>query len=162
MSACPICHRFWSQEHVLCGCPSTTDARLGGSLDLAITVSRLTPGPMWDLGRHFQSLLLVPNQPNLMARRRAGQWDPGAIASLNPVIARCNHQQIMAVLGHVGRITDATTGACWRNFLAIARELNPPRSIPPKKNYWQPARRAPLTGILASVRTTDKPGPSIV
>ena len=57
VSACPICHRFWSQEHVLCGCPSSTDARLGGSLDLAITISRLNPGPMLDLGRHFQSLL---------------------------------------------------------------------------------------------------------
>ena len=46
-SACPICHRFWSQAHLLCGCPSTTDARLEGSLDLTIATSRLPPGPCW-------------------------------------------------------------------------------------------------------------------
>ena len=68
VSACPICHRFWSQTHVLCDRPSTSDARLGGSLNLTISISCLTPGPMLDLGHHFQSLLLVYNQPLLMAR----------------------------------------------------------------------------------------------
>ena len=88
--ACSICHRFWSQEHAPCDCPSTTDARLGGSLDLTITVSRLTPGPMLGLGRHFQSLLIVHNQPNLMASHWSGQWDARAIESLKLWIARCN------------------------------------------------------------------------
>ena len=32
---------------------------------------------------------------------------------------------IKAVLGHLGRITDSMSSACWRNFLAMARELNP-------------------------------------
>ena len=84
VSACPICNHYWSQEHVLCDFPSTTDARLGGTLDLNITIYRLIPGHMLDLGRHFQSLLTVQNQPNLRARRWSGQWDPGAIAFLKP------------------------------------------------------------------------------
>ena len=35
----------------------------------------------------------------------------------------------------MGRITGATTAACWRNFLAMARELNSSslQSSPPKK-----------------------------
>ena len=55
----------------------------------SIAVSRFTPGPMWDLGHHFQSLLTAYNQPQLMARRWSGQWDPEAIASLQPIIAPC-------------------------------------------------------------------------
>ena len=57
VSACPICHRFWSQAHVLCDCPGTTDVRLEGQLDLSIAPSRLPPGPMLDLGCQFQTLL---------------------------------------------------------------------------------------------------------
>ena len=56
VSSCPICHRFWSQAHVLGDCPSTADARTGGSLDLTLAVSRLPPGPMLELGRKFQAL----------------------------------------------------------------------------------------------------------
>ena len=47
VSACPICHRFWSQAHVLCECPSTTAARTEGSMDLNFAVSRLPAAPCW-------------------------------------------------------------------------------------------------------------------
>ena len=97
---------------------------------------RLTPGLMFDLGRQFQSLLSVHNQPILMTRRWSGQWDPGAIASLKPVIARCSRKQIKAVLGHVGGITCSTTSACWRNFLAMARELDPSTVKPLLPHRW--------------------------
>ena len=125
VSACPICHRFWTQAHVLCGCPSTTDARMEGSLDLNLTVSRLPPGPMLDLGRKFQLLLSSFKQPTLMARRWAGQWDQEAILSLQPDIARCTRKQIKAVLGHIGRVTSATAAACWRDFTAMAKDIAP-------------------------------------
>ena len=68
-SECAICHRYWSQAHVLCDCPGTTSARTEGALDLTIAVIRLSPGSMLDLGRKFQVLLTIPNQPALMARR---------------------------------------------------------------------------------------------
>ena len=60
-----------------------------------------------------------------MACRWARQWDVEAIVSLKPVIVRCTHKQIKAVFSHVGRITDSMSSACWRNFLAMARELDP-------------------------------------
>ena len=60
-----------------------------------------------------------------MVRRWSGQWDPGAIESHKPVIARCSRKQIKAVLGQVSRITRCTTSACWRNFIAMARQLDP-------------------------------------
>ena len=44
VSACPICRRHWTQAHVLWECPSTTGARMAGSLDLTLAVSRLPPG----------------------------------------------------------------------------------------------------------------------
>ena len=44
---------------------------------------------MLELGRQFQLLLSTFNQPSLMARRWAGQWDQAAIRSLQPAIARC-------------------------------------------------------------------------
>ena len=123
VSACPICHRFWSKTHVLCNCPGTSSARSGGSHDLTLAINRFPPGPMLDLGRKFHALLITPNQPDLMARRWAGQWDPAAIASLRPEIASCTRKQIKAVLGHIGRITSSTAAACWREFMALAREL---------------------------------------
>ena len=75
VSACPICRRLWNGAHVLCECPSISGARAAGSLDLTVAIGRLPPGPMQELGRHLQSLLTIPNQPSLMARRWAGQWD---------------------------------------------------------------------------------------
>ena len=131
VSACPICHRFWSQAHVLCDCPGTSSARSGGTLDLAIAISRLPPGPMLELGRKFQTLLIIPNHPTLMARRWAGQWDQAAITALRPEIASCTRKQLQAVLGHIGRVTSSTATACWRDFLAMARELSPPSYAPP-------------------------------
>ena len=125
VSVCPICTRFWSQAHVLRDCPGTSDARLGGSLDLNITVSRLPPGPMLELGRQFQLLLTTFNQPTLMANRWAGQWDQAAIRSLQPAIAGCTRKQIKAVLGHLGRVTSTTASACWRDFAAMAKDLTP-------------------------------------
>ena len=98
--------------------------RTGGSLDL-------TPGPMLELGRKFQSLLSTYNQPTLMARRWAGQWDHAAIRSLQPEIARCTRKQIKAVLGHIGRVTSTTAATCWRDFTAIAKDLSPPRDPSP-------------------------------
>ena len=123
VSACPICRRHWDQAHVLCECPSSTGARAAGSLDITIAISHLTPGPMLELGRKFQFLLTLPNQPSLMARRWSGQWDKEAIDALQPEIARCTRKQIKAVLGHIGRITCATTTACWRDFILLSREL---------------------------------------
>ena len=131
VSACPICHRYWSQAHVLCDCPGTSGARSGGTSDLTIAINRLPPGPMLELGRKFQSLLVIPNQPTLMARRWAGQWDQAAITALRPGIASCTRKQLQAVLGHIGRITSTTATACWREFLAMARELSPPSFDPP-------------------------------
>ena len=125
VSACPICHRFWSQAHVLCECPSTSGSRSGGVSDLTIAVSRVPPGPMLDLGRKFQLLLTIYNQPTLMARRWAGQWDQAAITSLRPEIASCTRKQLHAVLRHIGRVTSSTATACWRDFQAMARELSP-------------------------------------
>ena len=88
VSTCPICRRHWDQAHVLCECPCTSGARSAGSLDLSIAISRLAPGPMQELGRKFQRLLIIPNQPSLMARRWSGQWDQAAIGALQPEIAR--------------------------------------------------------------------------
>ena len=127
VSACPICHRFWSQAYVLCNCPGTTNARSGGTLDLSIAINHLPPGPMLELGRKFQTLLIIPNHPTLMARRWAGQWDQAAISALRPEIANCTRKQLQAVLGHIGRVTSSTATACWREFLAMARELTPPQ-----------------------------------
>ena len=112
VSACPICHRYWSQAHVLCDCPGTTSERSGGISDLTIAINRLPPGPMLDLGRKFQTLLVTPNHPTLMARRWAGQWDQAAITALRPDIASCTRKQLQAVLGHIGRVTSSTTTAC--------------------------------------------------
>ena len=156
VSSCPNCRRFWSQAHVLCECPGSTHARSGGHLDLTIAISHLTPGPMQELGRHFQSLLIIPNQPALMANRSSGQWDPAAIASLQPTIARCSRKQIKAVLGSIGRVTSSTASACWRDFMAMARELNPtPTPTPP---HWRTDRQARSIGILVSARITAKHG----
>ena len=126
VSACPNCHRFWLQAHALFECPSTTDAREEGSLDLILAVNRPPPGPMRDLGRQFQTLLTIPNQPTLMARRWSGQRDQTAIRALQPQIARCSRKQIKAVLGHIGRVTSSTASACWRHFAAMAKDLYPP------------------------------------
>ena len=131
VSACPICRRLWNQAHVLCDCPSTSGARAAGSLDLAVAVGRLPQGPMQELGRHLQRLLIIPNQPSLMARRWAGQWDHAAIEALQPEIARCSRKQIKAVLGHIGKITCATTTACWRDFIRMERDLAPPQDASP-------------------------------
>ena len=84
VSECPLCHRYWSQAHLLEDCPGNTSARTGGSPYLTIAVNRLPPGPTLDLGRKFQALLTIPNQPALMARRWAGQWDKTAIDALRP------------------------------------------------------------------------------
>ena len=130
VSACPICHRFWSQAHVICNCPSTSSARLEGSLDLTIAINRLPPRPMLELGRKFKSILIIPNQPDLMARRWAGQWDHTAIEALRPEIALCSRKQLKVVLGHIGRITSSTAAACWRDFSAMARELSPTAATP--------------------------------
>ena len=86
---------------------------------------------MQELGRHLQRLLIIPNQPSLMARRWAGQWDHAAIEALQPEIARCSRKQIKAVLGHIGRITCATTTACWRDFIRMERDLAPPQDASP-------------------------------
>ena len=120
VSACPICRRYWTQAHAFCDCPSTTGARMEGSRDLNLTVSRLPPG------RKFQLLLSTYNQPTLMARRWAGRLDQAAIQSLQPDIARCTRKQIKAVLGHIGRVTTSTAAACWREFTAMAKDLSPP------------------------------------
>ena len=91
---------------------------------------------MLNLGRKFQLLLNIPNQPSLMARRWSGQWDREAIDALQHEIARCTRKQIKAVLGHIGSITCATTAACWRDFILFSRELTassdalPPPSPP--------------------------------
>ena len=130
-SACPICHRYWSQAHVLCECSGSTGPRWEGQLDLTIAISHLPKGPMLDLGRQFQTLLSEHNQPFLLARRWSGHWDQGALRSLTPIIANCTRKQIKAVLGHVLRVTHATTSACWRRFLATTRDLSPsPSAIP--------------------------------
>ena len=63
-----------------------------------------------------------------MARRWAGQWDQAAITALRPEIASCKRKQLQAVLGHIGRVTSSTAAACWREFLAMAREVSPPSS----------------------------------
>ena len=69
-----------------------------------------------------------------MARRWAGQWDPAAIEALCTEIASCTRKQIKAVLGHIGRITSSTAAACWRDFMAMARELSPsPLDHPPTR-----------------------------
>ena len=128
---CPICHRFWNQAHVLCDCPSTSGARAAASLDLTVAIGRLPSGPMQELGRHLQRLLSIPSQPSLIARRWAGQWDHAAIEALQPEIARCSRKQIKAVLGHFGSITCATTTACWRDFIMMARDLSPPQEDSP-------------------------------
>ena len=126
VSACPICHRYWSQAHVLCECAGSTGPRWGGQLDLTIAINHLPPGPMLDLGRQFQVLLSDHNQPFLLARRWSGHWDQAALRSLTPMIANCK-----AVLGHVLRVTHAMTSVCWRQFMATARELSPPpREMP--------------------------------
>ena len=78
---------------------------------------------MLALGRTFQSLLIIHNHPTLMARRWAGQWDQAAITELRPDIANCTRKQLQVVLGHIGRVTSATTVASWREFKALAREL---------------------------------------
>ena len=36
VSACPISHRYWTQAHVLCECPGTSSARMGGLLEITI------------------------------------------------------------------------------------------------------------------------------
>ena len=61
-----------------------------------------------------------------MARRWAGQWDHTAIEALRPEVANCTSKQIKAVLNQIGRITSFTATACWREFLAMARDLSPP------------------------------------
>ena len=87
---------------------------------------------MQELGRKFQLLLTLPNQPSLTARRWSGQWDQVAIDALQPEISRCSRKQIKAVLGHIGRITCATTAACWRDFILLARETTSnPDALPP-------------------------------
>ena len=131
VSACPICRRHWNQAHVICDCPSSSGARAAGNLDLTVAIGRLPPGPMQELGCHLQRLLTLPNQPSLMARRWAGQWDHAAIEALQPQIARCTRKQIKAVLGHIGRITCATTTACWRDFIILERDLAPPHDDSP-------------------------------
>ena len=125
VSACPNCKRFCSQAHVLCDCPGTMGAN--------ISVNRLPPGPMLDQGRKFQTLLSTFNQPLLMARRWSGPWDRAAIAYLQPEMARCTGKQIKAVLRHIGRVTNTTAAACWSEFSAMAKDLNPPpdNSSPP-------------------------------
>ena len=80
---------------------------------------------MLDLGRRFQSLLSEYNQPQLLARRWSGHWDLAALGSLRPMITRCTIKEIKAVLVHIGRITHSTTSACWRQYAAMTRELNP-------------------------------------
>ena len=99
---------------------------MGGSLDLTIAVSRLPPGLMLTLGRKFQSLLTIHNHPTLMARRWTGQWDQAAITALRSDIANCTRKQLQTVLGHIGRVTSASSTASWREFMALARELSPP------------------------------------
>ena len=124
VSACPICHRFWSQ------CYATARAPLRRGWVAHWTSTSLSvdppPGPMLELGRQFQLLLSTFNQPSIMARRWAGQCDQAAIRSLQPAIARCNSKQIKAVLGHLGRVTSTTASACWRDFTAMAKDLTPP------------------------------------
>ena len=128
VSACPICHRFWSQAHVLCDCPGTTGARSGGTLDLTISINRLPPGPMLVLRLKFHSLLIIHNHATLMARRWAGPWDQAAIIALRPEIASCTRKQFQS--GHIGRVMSTTITACWRVFMALARELSPPHLRP--------------------------------
>ena len=99
-------------------------------MDLTISLSHLPSCPMRDLGRQFQSLLTEYNQPQLLARRWSGHWDPAALGSLRPQIAGCTRKQKKAVLGHIGRITQSTTSACWRHFAAMARELTLPPAAP--------------------------------
>ena len=97
-------------------------------MDLTIAISHL---PLLDLGRQLQTLLSEHNQPFLLARRWSGHWDQEALRSLTPMIANCTRTQIKAVLGHVLRVTRSTISACWRHFLATARELPPPpRAMP--------------------------------
>ena len=134
--------------HVLCECSGSTGPRWGGQLDLTIAINHLPPGPMLDLGRQFQTLLSEHNQPFLLARRWSGHWEQAAIRSLAPMIANCTRKQIKADLGHILRVTHATTSACWRQFMATARELSPPPSemptpTPPAENQmstidWDP------------------------
>ena len=96
---------------------------------------------MLALGRTFQSLLIIHNHPTLMARRWAGQWDQAAITELRPDIANCTRKQLQVVLGHIGRVTSATTVASWREFKALARELSPHPTNRPR-----PFRPSALSG----------------
>ena len=146
VSACPIRHRFWSQAHVLCDCPGTTGVRTEGALDLTIAINRLPPGPMLELGCKFKSLLIIPNQPDLMARRWAGQWDHAAIEALRPEIANCTRKQIKAILGQIGRVTSSTAAAS-------SPLLLPPQPLHDPSRMGKPQ---PSTGILTWARTTDK------
>ena len=67
---------------------SSTGARSAGSLDLSIAISHLAPGPMQELGRKFQLLLIIPDQPSLMSAtdaRLGGSLDLTiAISRLTP------------------------------------------------------------------------------
>ena len=110
--------------------------------------------------------LVVSSRPcspstKILARRWSGHWDQVALHSLTPMIAKCTRKQIKAVLGHVLRVTRATTSACWRQFLATARELSPPpvlcRPPPPQQIINCP----PSTGTLARARTTANHGSPI-
>ena len=111
-NACLICRRLWNQAHVLCDCSSTSGARAAGSLDLTVAIGHLSPGPMQELDR-ATSNDFSPYPTNLPS----SQWDHAAIEALQPEITRCSRKQITAVLGHIGRITCATTTACWRDFI---------------------------------------------
>ena len=146
VSACPICHRFWSQAHVLCDCPSTTSARTEGSLDLTITINRLPPGPMLELGRKFKSLLLIPNQPDLMARRWSGPWDPAAIEALRLEIANCKRKQIKVVLKHIGQLTNSTAASCWRDVTAWHASSPLPLPPPPHLAHSRMDKQQPSPG----------------
>ena len=119
-SACSICNRFWSQAHVLCDCPG---ARIGGSLDPTLTVNRLSPGPMFELGRKFHKLLSAFNQPTL--------WTTGPRGYSFTPIRNCALHQTKAVLGRIGQVTSTTASACWRDFTAMAKDLSPPADPTP-------------------------------
>ena len=117
---------------------------------------------MVDLGWKFQALLIIPNQPALMACRGAGQWDQMASEALRPEIARCTRKQIKVFLGHIRRITSSTAVACLLDRLHCDGEgAHPfPPTLTPPRSHWWTGKRVPSTGILAWARTTDKHGVS--
>ena len=73
-------------------------------------------------------------------------------------MARCNRKQLKSVLRHIGCIASFTAAACWRDFtwLLHGSSTLPAPFLPHSPSWMKSYNRAPITGILALARTTDK------